>query len=105
MYYLCILFSYPVTLLAWFLVLHLLVGQELLVGTSLSFVGTVVVLHNLLVVAYHNLLVEGTGELWLSEHFLATQGVDFHHITSMNGFALGGPCKTPCVSSMLHVHC
>ena len=47
----------------WFLVLHLLVGQELLVGTSLSLVGTVVVLHNFLLVAYHNLLVEGTGEL------------------------------------------
>ena len=90
---------------AWFLVLRLLVGQELLVGTSLSLVGTDVVLHRLLVVAYHNFLVEGTGELWLSEYFLAIQGVDFHHITSMNGFALGGPCKTPCVSSMLHVHC
>ena len=88
--------------LACSLVLHQLVGQELLVGTSLSFVGTVGV--NLLVVAYHN-LVEGTGELWLFEHFLAIQGVDYHHITSMNGFDLGGLCRPPCASSMLHVRC
>ena len=77
--------------------LLLLVGQVLFVGTNLPFVG--------IVVAFHNPLVEGTGELCLSEHFLAIQAVVFHHTTSMNDIGLGDLYRTLGVSSMLHVHC